>query len=404
MQPGGRFVNQVEHVDQIGSESRCKGDASYRPIGKRGRGLPKREITEIQIGKHLQSPPNPAGGGLGASVGPRQQLLERLFVPIGDRAAVQLHGQGVVVPAIMPFEQAWLRRRERSLTAGTIKPLIEDAFLRISQITYTPLAATKAGIHRFRQALHRRLANLDAIEQDPNVLTRWQVRQVLIQAMNGAARLDANVAFLKQPREPDGLIRNLVRRGDQADRAARPRRQCLQRGDDIGRATRFDVRAAGRANHRAGPRKQETQMIAELRQRRDRGVRRFLVWRAANRDGGQQIADLLGVGLLEALQKLPGVRGEALQIAALGLGIERVENEAALARPADAGDDGQPAQRNRDVDALQVVYAYATERERLCSWHEEIVGSASSPLGQEEPVPRRRIFLQVLAAGELLPG
>ena len=76
---------------------------------------------------------------------------------------------------------------------------------------------------------------------------------------------------------------------------------------------------------------------------------------------------MLRVGPVEPLQELTGVSGEALQVAALGLGVEGIEDQAALAGTADAGDDGESAERNLDVDPLQVVDTHAVENDGQAS-------------------------------------
>ena len=56
--------------------------------------------------------------------------------------------------------------------------------------------------------------------------------------------------------------------------------------------------------------------------------------------------------LLHAIEELPRVGREALDVAALALGVEHVEREARLARARHAGDDRQASERDVDVDAL----------------------------------------------------
>ncbi len=72
----------------------------------------------------------------------------------------------------------------------------------------------------------------------------------------------------------------------------------------------------------------------------------------------------IDVGLLHPLEELPGVGRQRLDVAALAFGVDRVEGERRLARPAHAGDDDEPAVRQRQVDVLQVVRARAANDER----------------------------------------
>src|SRR5207247_9828867 len=56
---------------------------------------------------------------------------------------------------------------------------------------------------------------------------------------------------------------------------------------------------------------------------------------------------------------------QALDVAALALGVDRVEREAALAAPGQPGDDDQPVAQERDGDVLQVVFAGAADDELI---------------------------------------
>src|SRR6185369_3660674 len=89
-------------------------------------------------------------------------------------------------------------------------------------------------------------------------------------------------------------------------------------------------------------------------------------WRAADRrlidadhlveevDAGDAVVRLgLGVAVVEVL-------GDG--------GVEGVVDERRLARAGDAGDAGEEADRDRDVDALQVVAARAGDAQPLLGW------------------------------------
>ena len=56
---------------------------------------------------------------------------------------------------------------------------------------------------------------------------------------------------------------------------------------------------------------------------------------------GTDALDQIHVRLVHPLQELPCVGGEALDVPALAFGVERVECQAGLPGPADAGDDNQ---------------------------------------------------------------
>ncbi len=111
----------------------------------------------------------------------------------------------------------------------------------------------------------------------------------------------------------------------------------------------------------ADPRIEQPQVIVDLgdgAHRRARIVRRRLL---LDRDGGRQPLDQVDVGLFHQLQELPRVGGQRLDVAALALGVERVEGERALAGAGQAGDDDQPVSRQIEVDVLEVVRARAAD-------------------------------------------
>ena len=80
-------------------------------------------------------------------------------------------------------------------------------------------------------------------------------------------------------------------------------------------------------------------------------------------DGGRQPTDPVGLGLGHAADELAGVAREALHIAALPLGIERVEGQRTLARAADPGDDDELAAGDLEVYVLDVIDTYGVKED-----------------------------------------
>src|SRR5581483_612859 len=102
---------------------------------------------------------------------------------------------------------------------------------------------------------------------------------------------------------------------------------------------------------------QEAQVVVDLGGRRVSqkkiARRRLLV----DRDRRREPVDVVDVGLLHHLQELARVGGERLDVAPLALGVDRVEGEARLAGPREAGDADEAIPRQPDGDVLQVVLA-----------------------------------------------
>ena len=94
---------------------------------------------------------------------------------------------------------------------------------------------------------------------------------------------------------------------------------------------------------------------------------------------GRDAVDPVGVGLVEPFEELAGVGRERLDVAPLPLGVERVERQRALARPAHARQDDQPVERQVEVDPLEVVDPDPPEPDRP-----RVVGHRS---GRPSPAP-----------------
>src|SRR5262245_43479673 len=118
----------------------------------------------------------------------------------------------------------------------------------------------------------------------------------------------------------------------------------------------------------ADPGEQQPEMVVDLGHGPDRrpGVaRRALL---VDGDGRREAVDLVDVRLLHLAQELPGVGAQALDIAALTLGVDRVEREAALTAAREPGDHDESVARERDRDVLEVVFA-GTANDELILGH-----------------------------------
>ena len=69
--------------------------------------------------------------------------------------------------------------------------------------------------------------------------------------------------------------------------------------------------------------------------------------------------DRIDLRLVHAVEELPRVRRERLDVAALAFGVQRIEHQRRLARARNAGDDDQLVQRQRERQVLEIVLARA---------------------------------------------
>jgi hypothetical protein len=104
-------------------------------------------------------------------------------------------------------------------------------------------------------------------------------------------------------------------------------------------------------------------VIVELSHRshgRARGAHRV---RLVDGDGRRNSRDRLDLRLVHAVEELPRVGGEGLDVTPLAFRIQRVENERRLAGTRYARDDDQLVERQIEIEPLQVVLARATHED-----------------------------------------
>ena len=151
----------------------------------------------------------------------------------------------------------------------------------------------------------------------------------------------------------------------------RQREHCI---DHLAHGLRLQRQVVIGAERRAGARVQQAQVVVDLGHRADSRTRVVAGRLLLDADGRRQPFDHVDVGLVHQLQELPRIGREAFDVAALALGIERVEGEARLARTRQPGDHHQLVARDVEVDVLQIVCARATNADALLREHGAEVG------------------------------
>ena len=104
---------------------------------------------------------------------------------------------------------------------------------------------------------------------------------------------------------------------------------------------------------------EEPQVILNLRDRAHGGARIVAGGFLIDRDGRREPLDRIHIGFVHLTEELARVGGEALHVAALALGKNRVESERTLAAAAHAGEHHQAIAGDREIDVLEVVLAGA---------------------------------------------
>ncbi len=104
-----------------------------------------------------------------------------------------------------------------------------------------------------------------------------------------------------------------------------------------------------------GAGEQQLEVVVELGHRADRRARAAHRVGLVDRDRRRHALDAVDLRAVHAVEELARVRAEGLDIAALALGVERVEDQAGLARARWAGDHGHLAGAQVEVEVLEVV-------------------------------------------------
>ena len=157
--------------------------------------------------------------------------------------------------------------------------------------------------------------------------------------------------------------RHRYRKAHQQSRIAGLPRARAQVGVDAVRGVAPHELAAAPAEQRGGAREQQLQVIVELGHRADGRARGAHRVRLVDGDGGRNSRDRLDLRLVHAVEELPGVGREGLDITPLAFRVQGVEHQRRLARARHAGDDDQLVERQVEIEALQVVLARATHED-----------------------------------------
>ena len=113
----------------------------------------------------------------------------------------------------------------------------------------------------------------------------------------------------------------------------------------------------------ADARPQKPHVVVDLGDRADGRARIARGGLLLDGDGRREAVDLVDVRLLHHLQELARISREALDVAALALGIDGVEGERGFARAGQPGEHHQGVARNVEIDILEVMLARAADRD-----------------------------------------
>ena len=265
----------------------------------------------------------------------------------------------MLVGARLVVEPLWrfLRRLVLGLVRGRIdldgeRSTFGDAQRRLEAFGQTLL---DAGLHA------------DAIDDDVDVVLLRLLQLRHVGRLDGlAVDPKAHVALVLHVLEQLDELTLAVAHDRRQDHEAGVGGQGQRRIDHLAHALRLQRERVRRAVGRACAREEQAQIVVDLGDGADGRARVVRGRLLLDRDRGREALDHVDIGLVHQLQELAGIGRETLDVAALALGIERVEGEARLARAREAGDDDEPVPRDVEVDVLEVVRAGAA--------HADLVG------------------------------
>ncbi len=128
-------------------------------------------------------------------------------------------------------------------------------------------------------------------------------------------------------------------------------------GDDLVGRLAADGHVARRTVRLAQPRHENPQIVVNLRDRAHGAPGRLAGMLLLDANGRREPLDVVDLRLLHLADELPGVGAQAFDVAALALGIDGVDGQRGLARPARPAADGELVAGDVDVDVLEIVLA-----------------------------------------------
>ena len=205
-------------------------------------------------------------------------------------------------------------------------------------------------LDRVGQALAQLAAHDQAVDDDRDVVLELLVEHDPVLERCAARRRSSRARSPRSAAPPGRLPYSPLRpRTSGASTMKRvPSAQLHHLVDDLLGGLPGDRLAADVAVRLADARPQQAQVVVDLGDRADRRARvarrRLLV----DRDRRRQALDRVDVGLVHLPQELPRVGAQRLDVAALALGVDRVEGERRLARARQPRDDHERVARERE--------------------------------------------------------
>ena len=258
-----------------------------------------------------------------------------------------------------------LGQRDAAVDAGEL--LAEGERARSSPASSTstrPSASCGGGLDGVGEPPPQALLHHQAVDDDGDVVLVLLVEvDVLLELAHVAVDLDAREAVGAQLLEQLAVLALAAAHDRREHAEAGARLELADLVDDLLHALPGDGPPAVGAVRVADARVEQAQVVVDLGDGADRGARVARGGLLVDGDGRRETLDAVHVGLVHLAEELARVGREALDVAALALGVDGVEGERRLARAGEAGDDDEAVARQPQADVLEVVLARAGDDE-----------------------------------------
>ena len=262
------------------------------------------------------------------------------------------------------------------------------------------VADAQRRLDRVVQPLAQVVLDDEAVDDGRDVVLELLVeRRHLLEQVRLAVDAHAREALAAQALEHVAVLALAAAHERRVDREARALGQRQHLIDDLLGGLAGDRPPADRAVRPPDAREQQAQVVVHLGDRADgraRVLRRRLL---VDRDRGREPLDRVDVGLVHLPQELARVGRERLDVAALALGVERVERERRLARSGQPRDAHEPPARQAHGHVAQVVLARSVDDDFVV---EKAVLQSCGPsrLGQPSSGLESRTSVRIIGAGQ----
>ena len=405
MQTDGWFVEHIQHAG--GAVAHGSGELHTLAFagGKCGAGAVKRQIAEAQIEQpsgHIQERfadvgghrPHVGGQGFRHSAHPIRRRVQGHRAGFGQVQPAHMRGPGGDAQSCAAAVGAWafleepghtlqallvlgfgerVLHRVHGVEVGEVEFGEIVAFLRLVKnmlfdgrpVEYDVAFFGCEFVERHVGAHAHRAAHL--FHEVPHERTPWQHRAVVdafrLVRDQGRAVYFAHDAGAGAGRAGAGRVEGEQFGAGRVEFLAAASTGDGQAGRHVQR--RFIARPAMRAHVRGDAGKQESQAVEQFGHRAERRTDAGHSGPLVQGQRGRHMQHFVHLGAAGLSQSTARVRGQRFQVAPRTFRIQHAERQRAFARTGDAGHAHQFAQRNVDVDVLEVMHARTAHLNRL---------------------------------------